>query len=254
MEAAVRFTLTPDVNECLKNNGGCHSKRKCMNTVGSMKCGDCAAGYVNDGAKGCKGSGAKIVQVIYKSGKNSQSQAYRNKEIIKGTLKVVPGVQYSVKAEVLRNDMGGSSEKLATVTLDGKHMLPSAGCNPPGSDYACDFWKCPVVSAAQVMSKTGSIAVAYDVKETSYDCDCDTKSWQCSSELAKVKGRTPMEAAVRFTLTPMPDVNKCLKNNGGCHSKRKCMNTGGSMKCGDCAAGYVNDGAKGCKKKKRPRR
>ena len=45
------------------------------------------------------------------------------------------------------------------------------------------------------------------------------------------------------------DVNKCLKNNGGCHSKRKCMNTGGSMKCGDCAAGYVNDGAKGCKKK-----
>ena len=100
--------------------------------------------------------------------------------------------------------MGGSSEKLATVTLDGKHMLPSAGCNPPGSDYACDFWKCPVVSAAKVMSKTGSIAVAFNVIETSYDCDCDTKTWQCSSELKKVKGRTPMEAAVRFTLTPMP--------------------------------------------------
>ena len=44
-----------DVNECAKSNGGCHSKRKCMNTVGSMKCGDCAAGYTNDGAKGCKG-------------------------------------------------------------------------------------------------------------------------------------------------------------------------------------------------------
>ena len=109
-----------------------------------------------------------------------------------------------MKAEVLRNDLGHSSEKLATVTLDGKHMLPSAGCNPPGSDYACDFWKCPVVSAAKVMSKTGSIAVAFNVIETSYDCDCDTKTWQCSSELKKVKGRTPMEAAVRFTLTPMP--------------------------------------------------
>ena len=44
-----------DVNECLNNNGGCHSKRKCTNTDGSMSCGDCSAGYTNDRAKGCKG-------------------------------------------------------------------------------------------------------------------------------------------------------------------------------------------------------
>ena len=99
--------------------------------------------------------------------------------------------------------MSGTAEKLATLTLDGMHMLPSAGCNPPGDDYACDFWKCPVPEATKVMSKTGSIAVAFDVRETSWDCDCDTKTWQCSKE-NKVKGRTPMEAAVRFTLTPMP--------------------------------------------------
>ena len=104
-------------------------------------------------------------------------------------------------AEVLRNDMGSSNEKLATLTLDGKQMLPAAGCNPPGDDYACDFWKCPDVAEAKVMSWTGSIAVAFDVKETSWDCDCDTNTWQCSSENA-VSGRTPMEAAVRFTLTP----------------------------------------------------
>ena len=51
-------TLAPvysDVDECLNNNGGCDSKRTCKNTVGSMSCGDCPAGYVNDGAKGCKG-------------------------------------------------------------------------------------------------------------------------------------------------------------------------------------------------------
>ena len=48
--------MSVDVNECLKSNGGCHSKRKCMNTAGSMKCGNCPSGYANDGAKGCKGA------------------------------------------------------------------------------------------------------------------------------------------------------------------------------------------------------
>ena len=46
-----------DVNECAKSNGGCDSKRKCMNTAGSMSCGNCPAGYTNYGAKGCKGLG-----------------------------------------------------------------------------------------------------------------------------------------------------------------------------------------------------
>ena len=40
---------------CLTNNGGCDSKRKCKNTAGSISCGDCPAGYANDGAKSCKG-------------------------------------------------------------------------------------------------------------------------------------------------------------------------------------------------------
>ena len=44
-----------DLDECLSNNGGCHSERKCTNMVGSMKCGDCAFGWTNDGEKGCKG-------------------------------------------------------------------------------------------------------------------------------------------------------------------------------------------------------
>ena len=45
----------PDINECAKDNGGCHAKRQCINSAGSMKCADCAAGWANDGAKGCKG-------------------------------------------------------------------------------------------------------------------------------------------------------------------------------------------------------
>ena len=153
--------------------------------------------------------GKEIVQVVYKSGKSPQSQAFRDKEIIKGTLKVSPGVHYVVKAEVLQNDMGQAEEKLAMVTLDGKHMLPKAGCNPPGGDYDCTFWKCPMVSAATVFSKTGTIAVGYSVVGTTWDCDCDTKTCQCSAE-NKVKGHTPMEAVVRFTLAPGACVWVCV--------------------------------------------
>ena len=48
-------TTTTTTNPCLNNNGGCHSKRTCTNNAGSAKCGNCPAGYANDGAKGCKG-------------------------------------------------------------------------------------------------------------------------------------------------------------------------------------------------------
>jgi len=39
----------------------------------------------------------------------------------------------------------------------------------------------------------------------------------------------------------------CKTNNGGCHSKRKCTSTNGKVTCGNCAAGYVNNGATKCK-------
>jgi len=39
----------------------------------------------------------------------------------------------------------------------------------------------------------------------------------------------------------------CKTNNGGCHSKRKCTSTNGKVTCGNCAAGYVNNGVNGCK-------
>lgn len=42
-----------DVNECDTNNGGCHSKRFCLNTPGSFRCTDCDPGWVKDGDTGC---------------------------------------------------------------------------------------------------------------------------------------------------------------------------------------------------------
>ena len=44
-----------DVNECLDNNGGCHSARVCSNTPGSRTCGNCDTGWTTNGATGCNG-------------------------------------------------------------------------------------------------------------------------------------------------------------------------------------------------------
>ena len=43
-----------DVNECLKNNGGCDSKHLCINVPGSVTCAYCPDGYENDGSNGCQ--------------------------------------------------------------------------------------------------------------------------------------------------------------------------------------------------------
>ena len=37
------------------NRGGCHVKRTCNDNTGKIVCGPCPAGFLNDGAKGCKG-------------------------------------------------------------------------------------------------------------------------------------------------------------------------------------------------------
>merc|ERR1719271_1634093 len=45
-----------DIDECKKDNGGCHHARKCVNTMGSNKCEDCKRGWLNVGDKDCEES------------------------------------------------------------------------------------------------------------------------------------------------------------------------------------------------------
>jgi len=40
--------VVTDVNECVNNNGNCHSQAKCTNTPGSFTC-TCLDGYSGDG-------------------------------------------------------------------------------------------------------------------------------------------------------------------------------------------------------------
>ena len=51
----VLLLLQTDVDECADNNGDCHEERECINTLGSMRCGDCSAGWRKDGTNNCNG-------------------------------------------------------------------------------------------------------------------------------------------------------------------------------------------------------
>ena len=44
-----------DVDECAKDNGGCHKDRKCTNTAGGRTCGEYTSRSQHDYASGCIG-------------------------------------------------------------------------------------------------------------------------------------------------------------------------------------------------------
>merc|ERR1711934_903071 len=74
---------------------------------------------------------------------------------------------------------------------------------------------------------------------------CMVHSSKAKSSIKKAypdKGRTSGPA-----ICPKKVADPCKTNNGGCDSKRKCTSTGGVASCGNCPAGFTNDGAKGCK-------
>jgi hypothetical protein len=58
-----------------------------------------------------------------------------------GTLSLVAGTQYSLTFEILRNDLGQSSEKVTDVLVAGNSI--GGECNPDGGDQDCTFYQCP---------------------------------------------------------------------------------------------------------------
>ena len=128
--------------------------------------------------------------MIYSSGTTAYSAN-------SGTIMVQPGMQYTVKVEILRNDLGGRNERVTDITLDGRSI---GGCNPDGGDYDCTFFNCPITPVT-VVSQTGTIDVVMYFTGHSYDCACNTQSWYCAYE-GRWGHLTPMTAVGRFTLTP----------------------------------------------------
>jgi hypothetical protein len=114
-----------------------------------------------------------------------------------GQIGVELGKMYDVKVEVLRDDLGQSSEYMKNLRVDGQEV---GECHPDGNDYDCTFYDCgmnyvvgPTISA--------SINIQLTMTGHSHDCDCDEDTSTCSKQ-DTVAGRTPIKAAARFTLTP----------------------------------------------------
>jgi len=120
------------------------------------------------------------------------------KPVYSGTAIVVPNVPYTVRFEILRNDLGQAGEYVKNVLVDGKSL---GECHPDGGDYDCTFFECPIPNTT-VTSATGTVNLEMNLVGHSKDCDCDDTTWECSSELDAVAGRLPMSAVGRFVFTP----------------------------------------------------
>merc|ERR1712032_1678875 len=159
-------TTSDNVDPCKTNNGGCHGKRKCTSTNGRVTCGNCAAGYVNNGVNGCKACFSFKVSNVDACG--FSNVGLRTKK--------------------------GTNGKGMTIEECRAACRKNSACT--GIQYSSKNPNCDLI-----------------VK----NCDFDKKFKKSSSAEWLVESRTCFDGAV---------VDPCKKNNGGCHSKRKCTESG----------------------------
>ena len=158
-----------------------------------------------------------IVVMVY-----SEGNVAKYSPSASGSVSVVPGQNYQIKVEVLRNDLGSASERVADIRIDGVSV---GSCNPDGGDYDCTYFDCSVQMGAPLVTAAsyGVMEFEIDVEGHSWDCDCDTETWECSEEAPRpnsVEGRTPMTAvASADRLGPQPLEAACLSRS---HSASAC--------------------------------
>jgi len=213
-------------NKCLKNNGGCDSKRPCTETGGSVKCEDCPAGYANDGATGCK----DVNECAKDNGGCDGKRACTNTDGSMSCRDCPAGYENDGPKKCKDVDEcatknGGCDSKRKCTNTDG-----SFKCENCPAGYVNDGGKgCKDVD--ECATNNGG-------------CDSNRK---CTNTPGSYKCETCAAGYVNDGAKGCKDVNECATNNGGCDIKRKCTNTVGSFKCEDCSTGYENDGAKKCK-------
>ena len=146
-----------------------------------------------------------ITKVIYEEGE----LAYQEVEApatYNGVIYVTPGAEYSIKLEVLKNDLADSSEKVSDIKINDESF---GECNPSGDDYDCTFHDCtPLLTRKTVSSTTGEMSVDLTFIGHSYDCNCDKRTWECKDERLPKGDLSAMSAVARVTLTPETGKNR----------------------------------------------
>ena len=94
-----------------------------------------------------------IVVMAYSAGKTPQYNPSAS-----ATATVTPGVIYTVMVEVLREDLGSSSERYDAIRLgdSGHNLINIGGCNPDGGDYDCTFFEYPSLGHEAQTSRSAS--------------------------------------------------------------------------------------------------
>ena len=128
-----------------------------------------------------------ITKVIYKEGDT-------NDGTITDVLRIIAGVPYHVKVEILRS--GGTT--IGPIIFNGADF---GECVAPGPDDECSFHDCSGELNGiprLVSSQFGTIALAIDMKSLSNNCDCNKETWECAEGIV-----SSLMSAIRITLTPL---------------------------------------------------
>lgn len=151
----------------------------------------CAEGWVSNEYDFFKIEAPTQTLMLAHEGKSAQA-------LVSKTYTVKRGATYVVqKFEVLRNDLGGASEKVTSIKVNGVEL---GECNPDGGDYDCTYFDCQKTHTFSTTST--QLTVQMTLTGHSWDCDCDTTTWECSKEdtWEGRTPRTPVTSVARITL------------------------------------------------------
>ena len=128
-----------------------------------------------------------------------------NQKTMGGSIMVIPGIVYKIGLEILQSGLNNDIARLSEFKLGGKSF---GGCNPSGSETACNFYNCfDGHSTEELTSDTGVItaSLVYQ-KNPHYICDCSFNPWGCSPKSGYtgfIDNRAATKGAAKITLTPI---------------------------------------------------
>jgi fibulin 1/2 len=201
-----------DLNECLQNNGGCHSKAKCTNRFGGFNC-NCLPGY--------SGNGYNCVDI-------DECLANTHKCHERASCNNTDG-NHRCKCD---DGLAGNGTNCEDINecLIGSHLChDNSTCNNTKGGYSCE--------CNQGFSGNGTHC--WDVNEclnAGHNCD---KRANCSNE----KGSFTCECFPGFTGngSVCADVDECSTDSHSCSRFADCSNLQSTYNC-TCKPGFIGNG------------